>query len=374
MHSFPSSKLVNPSSKLVKCLTGGVYSRSSGRKLKARSLQASSAITGVLLSAMMWVTPAVAEYEGYCERVIQLRKIEKDLEIVRVELVKNNATIADMQRILDASFKGGPPPDENKLQAMGIAGRGVVGAGKSKAEQLQAIIKKYESPVRLTNVVDALALQAMKIGEVERALTEQAKKSGVESVTQLSEEDKKAAIKMGQGRAVYQLEIKRNREYGDSLLRLYAEINAKRMALFNELGPLERENYDEGACTEGATTGNDSSGDESGDGRTDSEDTGAAEDPNGGGETGGPTGSRSDSGGPGSGLGCPIQQLGYSPDAIFVPTADSSQCGPCPPLAGWSVPGNARCGGASPTGGAGTPRCPPDQHWSKDLGKCHAGS
>lgn len=94
------------------------------------------------------------------------------------------------------------------------------------------------------------------------------------------------------------------------------------------------------------------------------------------GGTSGPTGPRSAGGGPAGGMVCSTnQQFGYAPGAIIVPTAGDPQCGPCPPLAGWALPAGARCGSPTTPGGAGgPPGCPPGQHWSKDLGKCHASN
>ena len=86
-----------------------------------------------------------------------------------------------------------------------------------------------------------------------------------------------------------------------------------------------------------------------------------------------PTGPESDIGGQGSDPSC----LVLFPTTPGVNLTGDSCGDPCPPLAGWQLPAGAKCGQpTSPSGSSSsaTSPCPTGQHWSKDLGKCHAGN
>ena len=97
----------------------------------------------------------------------------------------------------------------------------------------------------------------------------------------------------------------------------------------------------------------------------------------------GPTGPRSSGPGGGGlfppGATCTVA-FAYAPGgstpAGSAPTGNTgpSCTGDCPPLLGWKLPQGARCGTpqapASPK--TTTNQCPPGQHWSKDLQRCHS--
>jgi hypothetical protein len=192
--------------------------------------------------------------DGDCAKVNEILTLEKDLDALKTEIARNAGTIARMQSLLDASRAPGAEPfDPNRLTAMGIAGVGAVGPGKSTPQVVKDVIASYEG-LSVRNAVDALANQAMKAGYMTQALEEARARLGVKSVKDLPPDEKDKARKMGQGRASLTLEIKRNSQYQDLLRQRFAEINASRMALWRSLGPLDLERYRSGDCTKTTTS------------------------------------------------------------------------------------------------------------------------
>jgi hypothetical protein len=83
--------------------------------------------------------------------------------------------------------------------------------------------------------------------------------------------------------------------------------------------------------------------------------------------------------GPGGAV-CRLYRFALSVSTPAIPASAVSDCGgPCPAVPGWQLPDGTTCmgsTGAPPvvSPGAAPQTCPPGQHWSRDLQRCHAGN
>jgi hypothetical protein len=279
-----------------------------------------------------------------CKEHADKLKILYEQEIIyKRERNKHKKNIEDMEKLLETARKEGEPPvDFKRLIAEGIAGVGVVGPGKDAPQIVQDQIEWFENRWRWHNHVGALW----------------------HLVTRLPAEAWNGwSWKKGLWNGLTRVEIARSQVMVDRYYQLLLETN---WLIGIELLEAEHDCPSNGQAKDGEKPPQTS--------RTDGSGSGTGVSPDGSGSSG-PTGPGSDTGGPGGGMDCSTVQRPYAPDAVIIPTMDDPQCGPCLPLAGWSLPAGARCGSPTTPGGAGgAPSCPPGQHWSKDLGKCHANN
>jgi len=216
-------------------------------------------LAGALLMIAAWSSPALADDDYYCRRVGPIMKLERQAQTWRTEVETQNKTIADMERILEASAKsGGKPPDIKRLNAMGQAGSGVVGVGKTKPVEVQKLIKEYESLISGDKTVDDhlgdVGLQkSVLLRERKREVARRKKELNYPADKLLPNSEMRGIRKMALGRAVFVTEIKRSREIRKEFQGRFAEINKKRMAQLGKLGMLEREKYRYKECSEGGT-------------------------------------------------------------------------------------------------------------------------
>lgn len=255
--------------------------------------------------------------EGASEHVRDMCTLDQEIADYNAEIANQRRAIADMQRVLDASRKpGGAVPDINRLKGQGIAGKGVVGAGKSKPQVIQDAIAEYESKANPQNYLGILRLSNNITRERNRLKAERRRALGLGEDDELPKHELDAIEKMAGGRAYYANEIARSKEFIARLQAKIRERNSNRMNIRSAMSDDEFEAYKRQRAGQ-SVCGSQSSA-----------------------SAGTQTGSSSAGGGSGAG--------GEST------STSTSPGGPCPPVPGWDLPADARCartaGSATPSG------------------------
>jgi len=310
-----------------------------------------------------------------CERQVALiNELNQAIRDYEKEILNSRQAVVDMKRVLAESRKpGGAAPDPKRLKAQGIGMYGAVGAGNAKGPHIREAIDIFESVVNFQHGVNYYHYEnlrdyaANRKKELKKLIAARKKELGLGENDNLPKAEQEALDRaegpiemMAMGRANYLFEIDRSNIFIGQLEGYIKQAKQKIENLKRTSPP----NCDTETPTSDTTSSRDGSG------------TGESSDGSGG---SGPAGPRSaaDGGSGGSTASCPIAQTyAYAPGAVIVPKPADLTCGaPCPPLSGWSLPNGTRCiPGAGNPQSPGPADCPSGQHWSKDLGRCHASN
>ncbi len=206
--------------------------------MRLRILSIAALIAGLLLTGR--TADASADIEA------QIREYDEQIAAFNSEVERHDRNAAAMQRYLDGYKAGGAPLDPGKLQPMGIAGVGVVGAGKNKPQVVQDFINNYESKFNPQNWVGAAKKLNEIVGEKKRLTAKRKKELGLLPHQYLPENEKKAIQKAAIGFAAYTVEIERSKQAKARIKVRIAEIRAKRQALYEKLSDKDKGRYGDG--------------------------------------------------------------------------------------------------------------------------------
>jgi len=189
------------------------------------------------------------------ERVERLRVLDSEHKALSDEINNQlNSTIPAMERALaDSNGPGLPAPDDSKLNAMGIAGIGVVGEGANKPQIIQDFLESFEDPKRPHNIAQALSVPFLQAGHMTRAIADINRAAGRAPDALVPPEERLHATNLARGRQKYEQEILRGRMFVDKwLIPKLAEVERERQAVLAELTPQELEDYDSGPLPQAA--------------------------------------------------------------------------------------------------------------------------
>ena len=176
--------------------------------------------------------------------VDQMCELDRKNADFNAEIASQRRAIADMERILAASREpGGAVPDINRLKAQGVAGQGIVGAGRSKPQHIRDAISEYESKLNPQNYLGIVRLSNNITKERNRLKAERKAALGLGESGTLPQSELDAIENMAGGRAFYGNEIARS---GEFIARLQGKIkkgNQERSSIRSSMTDDEFEEY-----------------------------------------------------------------------------------------------------------------------------------
>ncbi len=163
----------------------------------------------------------------------RLLKLDGELGAFKSEIGNQQHVINRMQQVLNHSYRTNAIPDIRQLHAMGLAGIGVVGAGRRKPQRVQKIIKEYESGLNPQNIMALTRLYGLISKEKKQA----------EEKLGLQRFPPDYIHRLASGRAYYKNEIVRSREIIARFNREVRKINWERSEIWRRMNNSEKQKY-----------------------------------------------------------------------------------------------------------------------------------
>ncbi len=199
-----------------------------------------TAIASLLVCLLLTALPNHASADNLSD----LREYDGQIAAFSTEIGNQHKNVADMQRHLDIYARGGPAPDPKLLRAMGLAGVGVVGPGKSKPKVVQDFINFFESKANPQNWTGVAKKLNEIVGEKKRLTAKRKKELGLLPHQYLPDADRQAIKTAAIGYADYTVEKLRSEQIIARMSARIRDIRKKRQEAYNKLTAAEKKVYE----------------------------------------------------------------------------------------------------------------------------------